>query len=229
MWMQKARRLPHSVFFASTPQALCLAAALADRTGRAVAAVRAAHGRHFPLAPAAGAGVLAFTGSDDAPAGAIGAHGLTLAIPAGSAGNSAGAVAFFTELHGVLLLPKKVSQYGAKRIEHMAAEKRSLRQCPRRRAACPAQSVAESRRAEKSAHRLASRSVMGVLPAGHPSMRKIRPREKYSRPFIKSKRKARRQAACASPSAFSAPSCMPYQLFMKQRSCNQQSRLIVFI
>ena len=76
------------------------AAAPADRTGGAVAAVRTTHGRDLAVAPAAGTGQIAVLRPDHALAGAFGTHRLALAVPTGSAGNSAGAVAFFTELHG---------------------------------------------------------------------------------------------------------------------------------
>ena len=68
---------------------LYCAAALADRTGRAVAAVRATHGRDLAVAPAAGTGQIAVLRPDHALAGAFGTHGLALAVPTGSAGNSA--------------------------------------------------------------------------------------------------------------------------------------------
>lgn len=93
------------------------------RTRRAVAAVRTAHRRHFAVAPATRTGLIAGFGSDHAPTGTIGTHGPALAVPAGAAGNPAGTVAFFTELHGALLSngDKKVVQANANRLSQRPA------------------------------------------------------------------------------------------------------------
>lgn len=111
------------VFCLCARGALCPAAALAGRTRRAVAAVRTAHRRHFAVAPATRTGLIAGFGSDHAPTGTIGTHGPALAVPAGAAGNPAGTVAFFTELHGALLSngDKKVVQANANRLSQRPA------------------------------------------------------------------------------------------------------------